>query len=139
MQYSYCTNAIMSERHSLRNVEHSNRNQLKQMQTSFHNIFCIWHRYNVLFASLKCARLALKLCRFISISYVWDLIEYNCMIFWCFEKSTRKFNYASYWDALENVWLSLIQLSLNNDDRFIHWSKVLSISRTIFRENQMFY
>ena len=66
MQCNYCTSAIHCERHSLRNVEHST---LKQMQTSFHYIFCSQRRYNVNFASFECAQLILQFDIINSLSY----------------------------------------------------------------------
>ena len=71
--------------------------QLRQMQISLHNIICTWHRYNVIFASLKCVRLNLQFDVITSLSYV-EMLDVQQLhnritskiLFWCSWKCDSK-------------------------------------------------
>ena len=98
---------------------------------SFYNIFCIWHRYNIIFASLKCVCLILQFHCVIFLSYAWNSIVYNCMKFNDFENAIRELSNFSFW-ATELIFEFSIDSTFSNRlSQFIQWFKCLSIFRTI--------
>ena len=75
MRCCNCVACSLHERNIIRAIFASKCRAFKSennwnMKISFHNIFCIWHRYNVIFASLECAELILQFDVFTSLSYV---------------------------------------------------------------------
>ena len=75
MRCCNCVACSLHERNIIRTIFASKCRAFKfennwSMKISFHNIFCIWHRYNVICASLKCVELILQFNVITSLLYV---------------------------------------------------------------------
>ena len=143
MQCSYCTSAIMSERHSLRNVEHlnlrtveTNVNFISQYLlhlTSVQRKFCIvemrqtnstiWFNYIII---ICCKTLIATTARS---HYIKDIVLKFVKI--------RFEDLATF--LFEHSNLSLIRTNSSRLSSLIHWSRDLSTFRSISREKQIFY
>ena len=137
MQCSYCTSAIMSERYSLRDVEHSSLrateadvnfiSQYLLHLTSIQRKFCIvemrqtsftvWCNYIIIICwNAWCAAIARS-------HYIKDIV-------WKFLKVRFENLITSFF---ENWILQLIRTNSSRLSSLIHWSRVLSIFQSISR------
>ena len=143
MQCSYCTSAIMNERHSLRDVEHFN---LRTIETNVNFI-------SQYFLHLKLIRRNFFIVEMRQVnSTIWcNYIIIICWNAWCaaiarshyIKKIVLKFVKMRFDDLntcfFENSNSQLIRTNSNRLSQFIQRSRILSISRSITRSIRIYF
>ena len=143
MQCNYCTSAIMSERHSFRDVEHSS---LRTIETDVN--FISQYLLHLTLIQRKFCIVEMRQVNFI----IWfNYIINICWDAWCaaiarshYIKNIVLMFVKMRFESLitfffENSNSQLIRTNSSRLSSFIHWSKVLSIFRSISREKQILY
>ena len=146
MQCSYCTNAIHCERHSLRNVELSSSKAVETAETNANFI----SQYHLHLTSIQ-RNFCIAEMRQVN-STIWcNYIIIICWNVWCaaiarshyIKEIVLKFVKTRFESLntcfFENSNFQLIRTNSNRLSSFIHWSRILSIFRSIIRSIRIFF